>query len=356
MTLNASGVISVGGSTTGQSINLELGLSATANSGLNNTLFRALANVPSGLIAVSNFYGKSSGFKQGIFGFGSGNFPPSFMSTITNIVSSAGVVASDVSGVGNVKRALQAATFGGDKGIFGFGLTYVGSTTASLSQNIVSNTGVVASDTFATGNSRTDGAGAGYGNDKGLYAFGSNFGSGRVNTCNLITNTGVVASDTAGAGTAREALAAATYGYDKAIFGFGFATSPSGRTAVTNLVSNTGVIATDTAGVGTARTTNMGAATFGVDRAIFGFGFTSGYTAITNLVSNTGVVATDTAGVGTVGDSVACGYGGTKAIFGFKYNGSFSTTTNLVSSTGVVASDTTSAGTARYPAATSWGQ
>jgi hypothetical protein len=70
MALNASGVISVGGSTTGQSINLELGLSATANSGLNDTLFRALANVPSGLIALSNFYGKSSGFKQGIFGFG----------------------------------------------------------------------------------------------------------------------------------------------------------------------------------------------------------------------------------------------------------------------------------------------
>ncbi len=350
MTLPASGALTFG------QINTELGDISTSTRSLNDAVSRALARVPSGLIAVSNFYGKSSGFKQGIFGFGSGNFSPSFMSTITNIVSSAGVVASDVSGVGNIKRALQAATFGGDKGIFGFGYTYVGSTTTTLSQNIVSNTGVVASDTFATGSSRTDGAGAGYGNDKGLYAFGNNFATGRVNTRNLITNTGVVASDTAGAGTAREALAAATYGYDKAIFGFGFATSPSGRTAVTNLVSNTGVIATDTAGVGTVRTTNMGAATFGIDRAIFGFGYTTGYTAITNLVSNTGVVATDTAGVGTVGDSSACGYGGTKAIFGFKYNGSFSTTTNLVSSTGVVTSDTTSAGTARYPAATSWGQ
>jgi len=350
MTLPASGTLTFG------QINTELGDISTSTRSLNDAVSRALARVPSGLIALSNFYGQSSGFKQGIFGFGSGNFSPSFMSSITNIVSSAGVVASDVSGVGNVRRSLQSATFGGDKGIFGFGLSYAGSTTTDLSQNIVSNTGVLASSTFATGNPRDSGAGAGYGNDKGLYAFGNIFGSGRVNTCNLISNTGVVASDTAGAGTAREALAAATYGYDKAIFGFGFATSPSGRTAVTNLVSNTGVIATDTAGVGTARTTNKGSATFGVDRAIFGFGFTSGYTAITNLVSNTGVVATDTAGVGTVGDSAACGYGGAKAIFGFKYNGSFTTTTNLVSTTGVVASDTTSAGTARYPAATSFGQ
>ena len=356
MTLNASGTISIGGSTVGQSINLELGLSATATSGLNDSLLRALARVPSGAIALTNFYGQSSGFKQGIFGFGSINVGPSFMSNITNIVSSAGVVASDVSGVGNLKRSLQAATFGGDKGIFGFGFTYVGSTTTTLSQNIVSNTGVVASDTFTTGSARTDGAGAGYGNDKGLYAFGSNFSSGRVNTRNLITNTGVVASDTAGAGTARDSLAAATYGYDKAIFGFGFATSPSGRTAITNLVSNTGVIATNTAAVGTARTVNMGAATFGVDRAIFGFGNTvSGVTAITNLVSNTGVVASDTAGVGTAGVAPACGYGGSKAIFGFKSSGA-TNITNLVSSTGVVASDTSQVGSIRSPAGTSFGQ
>ena len=355
MTLNASGTMSIGGSTVGQSINLELGLSATATSGLNDSLLRALARVPSGAIALTNFYGQSSGFKQGIFGFGSINVGPSFMSNITNIVSSAGVVASDVSGVGALKRALQAATFGGDKGIFGFGFTYVGSTTTSTSQNIVSNTGVVASDTFATGNPRTGGAGAGYGNDKGLYAFGSG-NSGRVNTRNLITNTGVVASDTAGAGTARDTLAAATYGYDKAIFGFGWATSPSGRTAITNLVSNTGVIATDTAGVGTARTVNMGAATFGVDRAIFGFGnAVSGVTAITNLVSNTGVVASDTAGVGTAGVPTACGYGGSKAIFGFKSSGG-TNITNLVSSTGVVASDTSQVGSIRTPAGTSFGQ
>lgn len=60
MTLNASGPISLGGATTGQSINLELGVSATALASINATNFRALAGVASGQISLSNFYGKSS--------------------------------------------------------------------------------------------------------------------------------------------------------------------------------------------------------------------------------------------------------------------------------------------------------
>jgi hypothetical protein len=61
MTLNASGPISLGGSTAGQSINLELGQSATAQVSLNDTNVRSLAGVASGAIVMpTNFYGKSS--------------------------------------------------------------------------------------------------------------------------------------------------------------------------------------------------------------------------------------------------------------------------------------------------------
>jgi hypothetical protein len=70
---------------------------------------------------------------------------------------------------------------------------------------------------------------------------------------NLVSNTGVVATDTAGVGTARQNLAAAGYGEDKAIFGFGCMNAYNVTFNMTNLVSNTGVVATDTAGVGTAR-------------------------------------------------------------------------------------------------------
>lgn len=60
MPLNASGPISIGGSTTGQSINLELGRDAGATSSLDENALRTLAGVPSGAISMSNFYGKSS--------------------------------------------------------------------------------------------------------------------------------------------------------------------------------------------------------------------------------------------------------------------------------------------------------
>jgi hypothetical protein len=56
------------------------------------------------------------------------------------------------------------------------------------------------------------------------------------------------------------------------------------------LVSNSGVVASDTTGVGTARD-QLGAASYGTDKAIFGYGNTGSVTAITNLVSNSGVVA-----------------------------------------------------------------
>jgi len=60
MALNSTGPISIGGSTTGQSINLELGRAANTTSSLNETSLRTLAGVASGAISLSNFYGKSS--------------------------------------------------------------------------------------------------------------------------------------------------------------------------------------------------------------------------------------------------------------------------------------------------------
>jgi len=61
MPLNTSGAISLAGSTAGQSIALELGLSASGNISLNQANVRSLAGVPSGAITMpTNFYGKSA--------------------------------------------------------------------------------------------------------------------------------------------------------------------------------------------------------------------------------------------------------------------------------------------------------
>ena len=191
------------------------------------------------------------------------------------------------------------------KAIFGYGST--GTVTAVT--NLVSNTGVVASDTTGVGTARYMLAAAGYGTDKSIFGYGYTSTGVNVSLTNLVSNTGVVVTDTAGVGTGRYSLAAAGYGSDKAIFGYGFIYSV-GNASMTNLVSNTGVVATNTAGVGTARN-HLAAAGYGSDKAVFGYGnnYSSTYYSLTNLVSNTGVVATDTAGVGTArNDLAAAGY------------------------------------------------
>jgi hypothetical protein len=60
MPLNASGPISLAGSTVGQSVALELGRTATTTTSLNETAVRSLLGVASGIISLSSAYGKSS--------------------------------------------------------------------------------------------------------------------------------------------------------------------------------------------------------------------------------------------------------------------------------------------------------
>ena len=280
----------------------------------------------------------SNNTTKAIFGYG---YNGSVGVSMTNLVSSTGVVATDTTGVGTARYALAATGYGTDKAIFGYG-----SNGSNLSiTNLISNTGVVATDTTGVGTARNALASARYGTDKAIFGYGIT--SVNVSMTNLVSSTGVVATDTTGVGTSRRLLAAAGYGGDKAIFGYGYT---SVQVSMINLVSNTGVVATDTTGVGTARYA-LAAAGYGVDKAIFGYG-NNGTTqvSITNLISNTGVVGWDTTGVGTGrSDPAATGYGTDKAIFGYGYNGSVGVSmTNLVSNIGIVTNDATGVGTARW--------
>jgi len=285
---------------------------------------------------------------KAIFGYG-------YITSITNLVSNTGVVATDTAGVGTARGELAAAGYGTDKAIFGFGFAYAWINTT----NRVSNTGVVATDGQSAGTGRNILAAAGYGTDKAIFGFGFYYNSGEgsitTNVTNLVSNAGVVANNTTGVGSARNSLAATGYGTDKAMFGYGGGGGP------TNLVSNTGVVATDVSRVGTDRAL-LAAAVYGTDKAIFGYGTGTALFSVTNKVSNTGVVATDTTGVGTARYGLAAaGYGVDTAIFGYGNIDRLNETlpvsmTNLVSNTGVVATDTTGVGTARFKlAAASYG-
>jgi hypothetical protein len=251
------------------------------------------------------------GVGLGMFGFGYGG--GSTFYSITNKVSITGVVASDTTNSGvQARQGPAGCSYGEDKGIFAYG--YNSTTTPNYTSivNLVSNTGVLASDTNSPGVGRYRAAASGYGGDKGIIAYGQTSTYTETTTFNLISNTGVIANDSTGAGTARTGLAACGYGdRGECLFGYGLNNELSDTFFnMYNLVSSTGVIATDTAGVGTVRGF-LAATSYGLDKGLFGYGDgpITRYS-LTNKVSNTGVVATDTAGVGTArGLLAACGYG-----------------------------------------------
>ena len=97
------------------------------------------------------------------------------------------------------------------------------------------------------------------GNQNGIFGYGST--GSDVSMTNLVSNVGVVATDTTGVGTGRYNIAACEYGTDTAIFAYGYS---GGLLNMSNLVSNAGVVATDVTGVGTARE-GAAACTYGTD-------------------------------------------------------------------------------------------
>ena len=101
-----------------------------------------------------------------------------------------------------------ACGYGYDKGIFGYGTIAGGNDGVSMS-NLVSNAGVVATDVTGVGTGRYLLAATQYGGDKGIFGYG--YVSGYSSLTNLVSNAGVVASDVTGVGTVKYALAACSF-------------------------------------------------------------------------------------------------------------------------------------------------
>jgi len=150
---------------------------------------------------------------KAIFAFGRQRIAPATSYTNrSSLVSNTGVFAADTPGVGTVRADLAAAGYGGDKAIFGFGS--VPGAFYNIT-NLVSNTGVVASDTPGVGTARQNLGAAGYGGDKAIFALGSSpqiANPFAYNVSNLVSNTGVVASDTSTVGL-KYSFGAAGYSY-----------------------------------------------------------------------------------------------------------------------------------------------
>ena len=237
-------------------------------------------------------------------------------------VLGAGVSSSSTA----IGQNMTGLTYGGDKCIFGWHTDNTNAVSWHPQKtNTVTNTGVIGSDTTnPTDSFRSGCIGTSYGGDKGIVIYGAGFTShsgspaynvsGSTNNdgrANLISNTGIVASETACAGTKRSEGAGGEYGGDKAITAYGFL---SNITNQINTISNTGVVSSDTTGVGTARI-RPAYTRYGGDKGIFwdgghyDYGTGTGYQ-LYNLVSNTGVIATDTSVTNDERyQALGCGYG-----------------------------------------------
>ena len=238
------------------------------------------------------------------------------------------ITTDAISGIYFYDGRLSGLTYGGDKCIFGWGVIVKDENPNKYFEVqksfLVSNTGVIGSDvSLPTSSYREACIGTGYGGDKGIVIYGrgatafNDYGSNTYTNldgrANLISNTGVVASETACAGTRRHAGAGGEYGGDKAITAYGHQTNLdfSSDTNQINTISNTGVVSSDTTGVGTARR-NMTYTRYGTDKGIFFSGTNKSMSTyqVYNLVSNTGVVATDTSTtIDGRGHALSCGYG-----------------------------------------------
>ena len=371
MPLNSSGQLSLGGSVTGESISLQLGLSPTAQVSLNDAAVRALAGIPEGPIRLPiDFWGKPAGSPstdRGLFAFGTQgpvNLP--FYTQIVNYISNLGFVSVDTTVPASKKGSSTSITYGGDKGIIKYGITNFATpgpvyrTVYLNRQNLVSNTGVFATETQGADTARIGSFGCSYGVGLGSFVYGgTNFGGQNIR--NDVSDTGVVSTETSATGTARLGGASMSIGVGQSFMAYG--ENPNGGSPVTyplvaNILSDTGVISTDIVAVGPARSACAGAA-YGNGKGIIAYGSVTGTTTISfsNLVSETGVIASNTALVGTerVGAG-GCSFGGDKAMFGYGgvKNGAETyapyNMTNRVSNTGIISSDAVGIGTARVGA------
>lgn len=116
MPLESSGSLSFGGSVQDRSINLELRRSATSTLGLNDGEARYLANVPTGNISVSDFYGKS------YYSFGQAAFttPGTFEWVCPNDVFTVSVVCVGGGGGGDAGDDLIGVGGGGGGGALAY--------------------------------------------------------------------------------------------------------------------------------------------------------------------------------------------------------------------------------------------
>jgi hypothetical protein len=114
MALLTSGAISLGGTTTGRSVNIELGRSGTATISMNEAAVRSLAGRASGAISMNNFYGKTA-FTPLVYTFASTR--QSWVGQNATLSASSGALIVNSTATDPIVRSPVGTTWPGSGGV-----------------------------------------------------------------------------------------------------------------------------------------------------------------------------------------------------------------------------------------------
>jgi hypothetical protein len=290
------------------------------------------------------------GTANGLIGYG--DISSGAGQSVVNTVTVTGVISSDTSVTGTALASRGGGVYGGNKGAFAFGRSSTSGTTFTPSNavDLFSDVGFWVSSSSGVGTAKWGVGSTSFNfNQQIIFPYGGTTSlSTYTNTSNIMSNTGVMASDVTGIGTLRNGYAGVQYGTTgTALIAFGV--NNTTYYATKNLISNTGVIASDTTGVGTVKSQNAGLVYSNAGAAVLAYGLASGttYSNNTNAVSSAGVISTDVTGVGTARFGVAAvNYNNNAGMFayGTSTGGTYNAIYNPLSSAGVISADQTITG------------
>ena len=348
MPLNASGAISLGGATAGQSVALELGLSGTAQITFNCTTVRTLAGVASGAIALNNFYGKSSGPTVGVFYAGQTS-GTTWVNT-TSRINACGTIIGAQTAIGTARYRAAGAGMPTNAMFWGGGTS--GATTTNSAVRINACGALVGSQTTPSTIPAYAGlpAGGKLGNNGVYYAPysispPSGYCSSQNNSVRLNACGGLVGQNITITAFCRQGVAGAVAGSSLVVYGGDYNPCPSCcssslTTKITRINACGNKIAACLTPAVTASSYQAGAPIGG--NAVF-FGYVTGGGRVTRINACGAVVGSQT----TITPNRQSAGGAAIGTNGVYYGGCLSNTVTRINACGAVVGGATTVGTAR---------
>ena len=342
MTLNSSGAISLNGTTVGESIAIELGLTGTSSLGLNTTTVRTLAGIASGTIIMpTDFYGKTA--SRGLYYAG---ISLGANSNVVTRINTCGALFGSETTAGTARECLAGAKVGSN-GLFYGG--YIITVCAPLDSNLVTRInacGALVGSQTNVGTARYTLSGASVGSN-GLFYGGNPIVGCCTNIVTRINACGSLVGSETTAGTARYALDGAGVGSNGVFYGGVVCNICTGVSNLVTRINACGALVGSQTNVGTARYYLSGTLV-GSNAVFYGGRLASGnYSNTVTRINSCGALVGAQTAIGTSRGLLGSATVGVNGIF---YGGTYpnSNTATRINACGALVGSQTNVGNVRY--------